>query len=425
MRCLAVMRWAALFLAVAVVGRDPASAGEGFQAREGKLIDPADDPAAWKREGNAPVAVEKVEGPRAGDGALRFRIEAKNTFVIAFRLFPPDKSWDQFSGVRIRVRGDGSAEHGCLRLQCGSYEKAYVATFPLADTAWHEVTVAWQDFVPSGARVPPLGSADGFRPSDVNLLALGKSWNFNTRHESPAITFELDDVSLVKDAKPWRRRVPVAKFPPVAGVVRRMKAGEPVTLLALGDSITWGTSAGGNAKAYPALVGAMLRRRYGGDGISVLSAAIGGSTTSKGRQWMARDVAGKRADLVTVMFGYNEMCTKPEEREAATKAFVDNLVAYVEEVAALMEKPPAVVFIATIPGREKHWETLDCFAAGVRGLPAHHPNVTVVDAGGRFKAMGKEACSRLMADEAHPNVEGQKELARVVFEAITGEKAPE
>jgi lysophospholipase L1-like esterase len=140
---------------------------------------------------------------------------------------------------------------------------------------------------------------------------------------------------------------------------------------------------------------------------------------------MMRDVAGKKADLVTVMFGYNEMCAKPEEREAATKAFVENLVAYVEEVAALMERPPAAVFIATTPGREKHWETLDCFAEGVRGLSARFPNVTVADAGGRFKAMGQEACSKLMADEAHPSEAGQKELAKVVFEAITGEKPAE
>lgn len=421
----AVAPWAVRFLAAAALGWAPIAAESGPQANEWKLLDSADDPAAWRREGNAPIATEKTEGRRPGDGAIRFKVEAKNTFVIAFRLFQPDKSWGQFSGIRLWVKGDGSKEHGCLRLQCGSYEKAYVATFPLADVAWHEVTVAWPDFVPAGARVPPLGSADGFRPSDVNLVALGKSWNFNTRHESPAITFELDDISLVKDAKPSRRRVSLDKSPRVADVVKRMKAGNPVVVLALGDSITWGTSAGGNANAYPARLGALLRGRYGGDGISVLNCAIGGSTTSKGRQWMMRDVAGKKADLITVMFGYNEMCTKPEEREAATKAFADNLVAYVEEVAALMEKPPAVVFIATIPGREKHWETLDCFAEGVRGLAARFPNVTVADAAGRFKAMGREAYSKLMADEAHPSAEGQREIARIVFEAITGEKPTE
>lgn len=197
-----------------------------------------------------------------------------------------------------------------------------------------------------------------------------------------------------------------------------------VRVLALGDSITWGTNAGGNSGAYPHHLEGMLRRHYGNEKIEVMSAAIGGSTTSKGRQWIMRDVRGSPADLVTVMFGYNEKTEKPEDRPRRSRAFVANLVTYVEEVAALMDSPPAAVFIATVPGRSKHWETLDCYAEAVRGLAKRHPNVTVADANGRFKAMGRESYARLMSDEAHPNREGQRELARVVFEAIAGEKAP-
>ena len=38
-----------------------------------------------------------------------------------------------------------------------------------------------------------------------------------------------------------------------------------------------------------------------------------------------------------------------------------------------------------------------------------------------MKALGQEAYGKFMADEAHPNVEGQKEMAGIVFRAITGE----
>ena len=39
--------------------------------------------------------------------------------------------------------------------------------------------------------------------------------------------------------------------------------------------------------------------------------------------------------------------------------------------------------------------------------------------------MGFDRFKTLMADAAHPNVPGQREMAKVVFEAITGDKAPD
>ena len=39
--------------------------------------------------------------------------------------------------------------------------------------------------------------------------------------------------------------------------------------------------------------------------------------------------------------------------------------------------------------------------------------------------MGFDRFKTRMADGAHPNGQGQREMAKVVFEAITGDKAPE
>jgi len=203
-----------------------------------------------------------------------------------------------------------------------------------------------------------------------------------------------------------------------------MKAGKPVTILALGDSITWGTSAGGNKNAYPALLGEMLRQHCGNDRIKIVSAAIGGATTAKGRQWLNRDVRGTEADLITIMYGFNEMARKPEDRGKMTKAFTANLINYAEEVAGVMKKAPACVLLATVPGGDKHWESLDCYAEGVRGLGKTYPNVTVADVNAHFKKIGAEKSKTLMADVAHPNVKGQQEMAKVVFKAITGAEAP-
>ena len=140
---------------------------------------------------------------------------------------------------------------------------------------------------------------------------------------------------------------------------------------------------------------------------------------------MMRDVKGLQADLITVMFGFNEMTIKPEEREQRTKAFTRNLITYAEEVAGVMQRPPAVIFLATVPGRDKHWDTLDCYAEGVRRLSTQYPNVTVADCHGRFKPLGKEKYKELMADGAHPNRQGQREMANEVCKTITGQEPPE
>jgi len=404
--------WAAL--AAALVASGAARAGEE------KLFDSMDDPSAWKTGRSAKhITLSKVAGEAPGESAVAFKVAGGKTFAIAMRTWKPDGSWGDYDGLVFRVKGDGSANFACIRMQAGTWNKAWLGNFPLKDTAWHDVKIAWADFVPSGHSLPELGSAEGHRPSNISLLALGKSWNFNTRHKSPEIAFSVASIKLAKGLTPTRKRVPIAKFPKVADVVRRMKSGKAVTILALGDSITWGTSAGGNANAYPAHVGEMLRKRYGNPGIKIVSAAIGGSTTAKGRQWMMRDVKGTEADLVTVMFGFNEMCRKPADRERMTRGFTANLVTYLEEVAGLMKSPPAAVIIASVPGRSKHWDSLDCYAEGVRGLKAKHPNVTIADAGGRFKKLGQPAYAKLMADEAHPGREGHKEFAKIVFEAIT------
>ena len=386
-----------------------------------------DNPDTWRLDRAAKagaLARSGCEGAAGkADSAIQIRVKDGTRHSIAMRLAKPDPTFSAFNGLSFKVKGDGSDNWACLRLQAGGWGKAYVAPFPLKKTDWHEVRLAWGDFIPTSGVLPDLGSADGHRPGDVNLIGFGSSWNFNTRHKSPAITFCVDELKLIKGVQAARPRVAIDKFPGIAAVRAKLKAGETVTVLALGDSITWGTSAGGNANAYPAVVGRMLNAKYGAGKVKIVSRAIGGSTTAKGRQWLMRDVKGVQADLVTVMFGYNE---KPgSDVAAATKGYTANLVRYVEEVAGSMKRPPACVLIAPIPGRKTNWEKLDAYAEGVRRLGVKHANVPIADANAHFKKMGQPAYSKLMADEAHPNPTGQTEMAKAVFEAITGEKSGE
>ena len=389
------------------------------------LIDSMDQIDQWtvSRVKETPTVKLALCDDREGRPGAAFSVKADvgRLSALAMRRIQPDEAWNRYDGLSFWVKGDGSENWANIRLQARNGQAAWVASFPLRQTEWHEVRLAWGDFVPVTARIDELGTAKGIRPAEIDRVGFGKEWNFNIFHKSPEISFCIDDLAFVRGVKSSRRRVPIGKLPPLSSVVRKLETGQPVTILTLGDSITWGTSAGGNDYAYPAVLASLLRERYPKAEITLVNRAIGGSTTSRGREWLMRDVLGIEADLITVMMGYNERPAADEDVAAVTDRYLANLVRYVEEVAGVMKKRPTCVLLAPTPGRQTNWMALDAYAQGVRELGKRHRNVTIADANAHMKQLGQDAYAKLMADEAHPNPEGQKVMAEIVFRAITGQ----
>jgi acyl-CoA thioesterase I len=86
----------------------------------------------------------------------------------------------------------------------------------------------------------------------------------------------------------------------------RLKAGQPVKIVAFGDSIT----AGGDATT-PELIfwrrwTAELQRRYPGAAVTAVNGATGGDNTVQGLQRLANKVLAEKPDLVLVGFGMND-----------------------------------------------------------------------------------------------------------------------
>jgi len=378
-----------------------------------------DDPAEWKpvtwglMESPSEVTLELDRDAKQGSGALRVIGHQGSIYTMASRDVRADDSWNDYDGLAFWVKGDGSDNFACVRLRSRQWNNSWVGTFPLRNADWHEVKLAWGDMTATGSN-PELGAKKGFMPGNLDNVAFGKSWNIDPQHKKPRVVLSLDNVRLVRGLKSGRRRVSIDKFPPVSEVLARMKAGQTVTILSLGDSIT---AEPGDRMSYPRQAAEKLRHHYGNGHITSVNAAIGGSTTAKARQWLKRDVDGLQADLVTIMFGYNEMPSS-ENIPGSTARWIGRMVTYLEEVAGVMEHPPACVILATIPGRDKNWEKLDPYAQAVRELVRDHPNLTVADVNAHFKAIGKAGYFGLMGDEAHPNDLGQSEMAEVVFEAI-------
>ncbi len=185
-----------------------------------KVIDSMDDVALWKtNHKDNRITFSADPQPKEGQGALHLDSQVATTFAIIYRRFKPDVDWNSYDGFVFWVKGDGSKHFGCMRIQAGSWNKAWLGNFPLKDTNWHEVKLAWRDLVPASAWTPELGAAEGFKPGDLDLIAFGKSWNFNPKHQRPKLAFSIDNLRLVKGIQPDRARAKIEEFPPVATVV--------------------------------------------------------------------------------------------------------------------------------------------------------------------------------------------------------------
>ncbi len=97
------------------------------------------------------------------------------------------------------------------------------------------------------------------------------------------------------------------RYPQLAAVKARLKAGERVKVAYLGGSITWGATSTDPLKtSYRALVTRYLEETYPQAHVQAIDAAIGGQPSELGVFRMDRDVLPYAPDLVFVEFSVND-----------------------------------------------------------------------------------------------------------------------
>lgn len=109
----------------------------------------------------------------------------------------------------------------------------------------------------------------------------------------------------------WEGPVPSAEPEKLQSTLAKLKAGQPVSIVALGDSITQGFNASGFKDVntppfqppYPELVGNTLQERFGSR-VSVLNLGQAGSVSSAGFSLLKKVTAAK-PDLVVIAYGMN------------------------------------------------------------------------------------------------------------------------
>lgn len=162
------------------------------------------------------------------------------------------------------------------------------------------------------------------------------------------------------------------------------------TILAFGDSLTFGTGAGSD-ESYPAVLASLT-------GLQVINAGIPGEETAEGLERLPEILTRHRPDLVILCHGGNDILRKKNNRKTA-----DNLRRMIKQIHAV----GASVILLGVPEPKlfmmKSAEFYPVIAQEF-GIPAETRIIPHV-----------EGESSLKSDGIHPNKAGYRLIAEAVF----------
>jgi lysophospholipase L1-like esterase len=373
--------------------------------QDGPLISSFDDIKI--RDGDANAHSEVVEG-KAGK-AVKFSFAAgKSSFCMTPLRGAPE--WDNAAGFSFWVKGDGSKNFGGLQLIWNEdYAARYDYMFPIDSTEWRKITVAWRDLVPA---MPPASAKfvdvkTGNAPSKFTSLWVGKWWYWR---DYAAHSYALDEFRLEpKIALDANLYVPAGA--PLARVQAKLKAGKPITIVTMGDSLTDTHHWANREINWPGLLTKKLQDRK--IDVKIVNPAIGGTELRQNLVLIPRWLAeAPEPDLVTVCFGgndWNSGMRGPMFQESCREA--------VDRIRRATKGKADVLLMTTVPSLEM-WKTRDELGEAVRAA-AKERNAGLADVEKLFHATPQDQHEKLFCtDKVHMGAPGHEVLAAAVLAAI-------
>jgi len=107
-------------------------------------------------------------------------------------------------------------------------------------------------------------------------------------------------------------------------VARRIAAGEPVTIVALGSSTTVGYGTTSLAYTYPNRLAEQLRRKYPDSDITIINRGMGGQDTKEMMARLQSSVISANPDLVIWQLGTNTVIRGTDSEIAETTALMED-----------------------------------------------------------------------------------------------------
>ncbi|MGD0093103.1 MAG: GDSL-type esterase/lipase family protein [Planctomycetota bacterium] len=374
---------------------------------EGPLIDSMDSESfkLLKDKGR----LELVEG-KVGK-ALKFSFDDQCSGVFFIGKARGQPEWDAAAGFSFWVQGDGSQHLGGLQFVWNEdYALRYTYAFPIDNTEWKKITVAWRDLVPAlphpNARL--IDPKNGNAPSKLGQLWFGK-WFF--WKDYAAHSYAIDEIRLEPALELDTNEYKPAGAP-LARVLEKLKAKQPVTIVTMGDSLTDYAHWANKAVNWPTLLKSALKEKYGVEPL-IVNPAVGGSCLRHGLIVMPRWLKeAPEPDLVTVCYGFND-----QDSKMTGDLFFEAQKDAVDRIRRATKGKADVLIITTCPAVPK-WDSMMDMAEACRKAAADK-NAGLADIYTAFHEAGKENKEHLYCDDkVHMGKPGHELIAKTVLEAI-------
>lgn len=306
-----------------------------------------------------------------------------------------------YDGLTFKVRGDGSGTFGLIEIRSDDYVNIFQAVFRLNSTEWSDVAIRWEEFFQLNERARQAR----IDWNALNVFALGSRAMWGT------CRYAIDEVALAKIPlrEPVRARDGAARL---ARTARKLRAGEELTLVALGDSITFGTKVPPEARAsalYFAIVAAGLQEAFPGAKVKTVNAGVGGDIVAEGLLRVGHQVAVRNPDLVLVLLGANDALYEfAHERVRHTMSLLLDRLIETTQADILLLGPTQITGKPGIPeGYGKIYEAL-----------AREKGVAYLDLSAALAALAKDDYKRALADNVHLSRYGHEVAGKAVLQHI-------
>ena len=344
--------------------------------------------------------------------ALKFSFDndCQSAFVQGHRRGDP--TWDQAAGLSFWVKGDGSDHLGGIEMIWNEdYSQRYAYAFPINNTAWRKVVVPWRDLIPeTGGIALPIDPHGGNAPSKLGPVTFGKWWYWK---DYAAHAYTVDDLRL-EPVIPSDKQTYRPAGAPLARVRAKLKAGKPITIVTMGDSLTDFSHWTNQKTNWPMELTAQIKQKYGST-VTLVNPAMGGTELRQNLVVLPRWTTTTPApDMVTIFFGYNDWQSgMRHDRFLATE---QDAIARVRR--ATHGRADVLVLTSCPPLTLNNGEALGEMADACREA-ARSSNAGLCDIYGVFQAVPLADRAALHAwDGVHLSLPGQQLVAKSVLATL-------
>ncbi len=193
--------------------------------------------------------------------------------------------------------------------------------------------------------------------------------------------------------------------------INKLKTGEPLRIVALGDSLTYGWMA---RKGYLDYMAEMLSVKYPHGNFSIVNKGIPGDTAQGGLHRLMQDVIDEEPDLVLIQFGLNDAFTgiSPGNYKKTIMSLVDTVLETTQSEILLLTSVP--IF------NERDDSIAEMFYRELTAV-AEEKNMPIVQVSRYLKkriSAGADFRKLVQFDQVHPTAEGYKLMAEAIMEML-------